>query len=121
MRGRYDYPSLKARAIEHAKAHRPNRILIEDAGVGTALITELQKSGLSAVPVTPIRDKVTRMSIASAKVEAGLVFLPREAPWLAVLEEELFSFPGCLHDDQVDSISQALNHEAFYYTLDGVE
>jgi len=37
LRGRYDYPSLKARAIEHARIHRPERILIEEAGVGVAL------------------------------------------------------------------------------------
>ena len=44
----------------------------------------------------------------SAKFEAGLVYFPKHAPWLADLEAELFSFPGSRHDDQVDSISQAL-------------
>jgi predicted phage terminase large subunit-like protein len=41
----------------------------------------------------------------------GQVFLPERAPWLPELDEELFSFPGSRHDDQVDSISQALNHD----------
>jgi predicted phage terminase large subunit-like protein len=48
------------------------------------------------------------MSAESAKFEAGLVYFPKHAPWLADLEAELFSFPGSRHDDQVDSISQAL-------------
>ena len=38
----------------------------------------------------------------SAKFEAGLVYFPKHAPWLADLEAELFSFPGSRHDDQVD-------------------
>jgi hypothetical protein len=36
------------------------------------------------------------------------VLLPERAPRLADLEAELFAFPGSRHDDQCDSISQAL-------------
>jgi predicted phage terminase large subunit-like protein len=50
------------------------------------------------------------MSIASAVFEAGQVHFPEHASWLPDLEAELFSFPGSRHDDQVDSISQAINH-----------
>ena len=56
------------------------------------------------------RTTQTRMSIASAIFEAGQVHFPERASWLPELEAELFSFPGGRHDDQVDSISQALNH-----------
>ena len=48
------------------------------------------------------------MAIQSGKFESGQVFFPKEAPWLADLEAELFAFPNGRHDDQVDSISQAL-------------
>jgi hypothetical protein len=51
------------------------------------------------------------MAIQAAKFESGKVFFPRQAPWLPDLEAELFSFPASRHDDQVDSISQALTHE----------
>ncbi len=40
LRDHYDYPMLKARAITHAQFHKASRILIEDAGIGTALITD---------------------------------------------------------------------------------
>jgi predicted phage terminase large subunit-like protein len=110
LRGRFDYPELKARAISHAQHYKPSRILIEDSGVGTALIAEMQRVGLTAIAVKPERDKITRMSIQSGKFESGQVFLPREAPWLPDLEAELFAFPNGRHDDQVDSISQALAH-----------
>ena len=39
------------------------------------------------------------------------VFFPKETPWLRDLEDELFAFPNSPHDDQVDSISQALGHK----------
>jgi hypothetical protein len=41
------------------------KILIEDIGVGTALIAELQDEGLYAIAVKPERDKITRMSVQS--------------------------------------------------------
>jgi predicted phage terminase large subunit-like protein len=123
LRGRFDYPTLKARVIEHARAHRPSKILIEDAGVGIALIQEL-KGAYSVIPIKPEHDKVTRMSIQSAKFESGRIFFPQQAPWLAVLETELFAFPNSRHDDQVDSISQALgdNVQEFWSqrSLDGL-
>jgi predicted phage terminase large subunit-like protein len=79
--------------------------------VGNALLAELKQAGLSAIGVRPEHDKVIRMSIQSAKFESGRVRFPSHAPWLAELEAELFNFPNGSHDDQVDSISQALAHE----------
>src|SRR4051794_5329938 len=107
-RARHDYPELKKRAQALAQQLRPTKLLIEDAGTGSALIQELRQRGVSAIAVKPTADKIARMSAESAKFEAGLVYFPERAPWLADLETELFSFPGSRHDDQVDSISQAL-------------
>lgn len=112
LRGRFDYPTLKERVVSHAKLHKPCTILIEDAGVGTALVQDLKKASFSVVAIKPEHDKKTRMSIQSAKFSSGRVFFPRQAPWLATLELELFAFPRGRHDDQVDSISQALGYEA---------
>lgn len=42
--------------------------------------------------------------------ENGLVYLPRNAPWLSEYERELTSFPGSKYDDQVDSTTQALDY-----------
>ena len=111
LRGRFDYPTLKVQAISHARVHKPAKILIEDAGVGTALVAELKKAALSAIAVKPEHDKLTRMSIQSVKFANGQVFWPNEKPWLSDLEAEVFAFPKARHDDQVDSISQALSHE----------
>jgi predicted phage terminase large subunit-like protein len=116
FRERVDYPALKARAILLEKIYTPTTILIEDVGLGSGLVKELQQAGLPAVPVTPKSDKRTRMSIQSAKFESGQVFLPNAASWLEELETELFSFPGGRFDDQIDSVSQALA-----YAISGAE
>ena len=111
LRGRFDYPTLKEQAIAHARLHRPATILIEDAGVGTALVAELERCGFTVIAVKPEHHKQTRMSVQSAKFASGHVVFPRQAPWLEDLEAELFAFPGPRFDDRVDSISQALGHE----------
>jgi len=115
LRDRFDYPTLRARAIAHAHEYKPHIILIEDAGVGTGLVTELRNAGLSAIAVKPEHDKQTRMSIQSGKFESGRVLFPNQASGLADLETELLAFPNGLYDDQVDSISQALGHEVSEY------
>jgi predicted phage terminase large subunit-like protein len=115
LRRRFDYPTLKARAIGHARQHSPTKILIEDSGIGTALAQELQNEGLPAVRINVEQNKVTRMMIQSAKVESGRLLLPRSATWLEDFEAELFAFPGSPHDDQVDALAQALAHEITTY------
>jgi phage terminase large subunit-like protein len=55
-------------------------VLIEDTGHGTALIQELRGSGLlHAIGIRPDKDKVTRMSAQSAKIEAKQLLLPSKA------------------------------------------
>jgi predicted phage terminase large subunit-like protein len=107
-RDRVDYPELKAKAQSLALEWKAQRVLVEDSGAGTALVQELRGRVPGVIAVKSQRDKVTRMAVASSKIEAGQVFVPERAPWLADLEAELFVFPGGRHDDQCDSISQAL-------------
>jgi predicted phage terminase large subunit-like protein len=110
VRGRFDYPTLKQNAIAQAERHRPTIILIEDAGVGTALLQELKKLGFPIDGVKAEHNKQTRMAIQADAFKTGQVILPEDAPWLRDLERELFSFPSSVHNDQIDSISQALAH-----------
>ncbi len=107
-RGRVDYPKLKAKVQELSKTWNAQRVLVEDAGAGMMLIQELKSYVRGMVAVRPEGDKATRMAAASAKFESGLALLPKHAPWMTDLEAELFAFPGSRHDDQCDSISQAL-------------
>ncbi|HEU5067791.1 MAG TPA: phage terminase large subunit [Sphingomicrobium sp.] len=110
FRQRLDYPSLKAAVQIQAGRWRPSRILMEEAGPGTALIQEL-RGRVPIVGIRPEGDKVSRMAVVSSMFETGRVFFPERAPWLPDLESELFAFPGSRHDDQCDSISQALTRK----------
>ena len=111
FRKRLDYPALKGHVQRLAKKWGARRILIEDTGVGTALIQELKSRVPGVIAVKPEGDKESRMAAVSALFEAGQVLFPESAPWLADLEAELFAFPAGQHDDQCDSISQALSQQ----------
>jgi predicted phage terminase large subunit-like protein len=111
LRDRFDYPTLKERTIAHAQLHKPTTILIEDTGVGTALVPEVRNCGFTVIAVQVEHNKQTRMSVQSAKFASGQVLFPNRAPWLEHMEAELFAFPGSRYYDQVDSVSQALGHQ----------
>ncbi len=116
---RADYPSLKSKVQHLYQVWQPSAILIEDKASGQSLIQELKASTrLPVIAVLPEGDKLTRLSAESAKFEAGLVFLPQTALWLAEYEQELVTFPYAAHDDQVDSTSQFLawisSHQQLY-------
>jgi len=109
LRERLDYPTLRERAESLAQKYKPNQILIEDSGFGSALIGELKNAAPAVVAIRPIGDKRTRMAVQLAKLE-GRLFLRRGASWLDDFEAEIFAFPNAPHDDQVDALSQALAH-----------
>ena len=115
-RQRVNYPTLKAKVQELAKRWRANQVLVEESGTAIGLIDELKFKVPGLTGVKPEHTKETRMSLASAKFEARQVYLPQRASWLPELEAELFSFPGSKHDDQIDSISQALEHKSPLFT-----
>jgi predicted phage terminase large subunit-like protein len=113
LRARLEYPELKRRIVVMAETYSAQVILIEDAGPGTHLLQELRQDTPAGVPrpigIKPDGDKVSRMEAQCAKIEAGQVWLPKEAPWLDDFLHEMLAFPNAKHDDQVDSVSQFLN------------
>ncbi len=108
-RDRVDFPSLKKWTLALSAKHGPAAILVEDKGSGTPLIQELRTvRGLSVIPMVPRNDKLTRMNVGAAMIEAGKLHIPNDADWLSTFLDELLAFPGSKHDDQVDSVSQFL-------------
>ena len=104
-----EYPELKKAVLFQAQKHNPIAILIEDKASGQSLIQDLQKTTkLPVIKFKPERDKIARMSAESALIEAGNVYLPMYAHWLAHFEKEMALFPSSINDDQIDSLSQAL-------------
>ncbi len=115
VRDRLSYPDLKRRVVETARRHGADVILIEDAGAGMHLIQDLQYEGdVHPIAIRPEGDKVTRMMAQSAKIEAGQVYVPERAPWLADFKDEVLRFPHGRFDDQVDSMAQFLGWASRY-------
>ena len=73
-----------------------------------SLIQDLSRDGIHAIGVAPEGDKTMRMSAQTARIEAGSVLLPKQAPWLDEFRREVLAFPAGRHSDQVDAFSQAL-------------
>jgi predicted phage terminase large subunit-like protein len=85
-------------------------LIIEDKGSGSSLIQSLKSEGIWAHQHHDKLegDKVMRLSAQAAHFHAGFVPFLQDAAWLGELMLELLGFPGVRHDDQVDSVSQAL-------------
>jgi predicted phage terminase large subunit-like protein len=108
-RDRVEYPALKRAVLSLADKYKPAAILIEDKASGQSLIQDIKSTTrLPVIAITPVADKLTRMSTQSPQIESGLVYLPESADWLVDYETELYTFPLSAHDDQVDSTSQYL-------------
>lgn len=97
-----DFPGIKA-------------MLVEKKANGDAVLQMLQKEVPGLIAISPQEigagDKEVRLAACSIDLEAGNVFFPHEsfAPWVKELIQELTTFPRATNDDQVDSLSQALN------------
>ncbi|MDM7659498.1 phage terminase large subunit [Lactococcus lactis] len=100
------------KAIEVMTAKHPEAIgkLIEDKANGSAVIEMLKKKIKGIVPVNPQGGKEVRAQAVCPLWEAGNVYLPHPL-WKSYSDEildELTAFPNGAHDDDVDSMTQAL-------------
>ena len=114
LRQRLEYPELKRRVIalhqRWGSFTNNYALLIEQMGSGLSLIQDLKQEHIHAIPIRPIEEKIIRMNAQTARIEAGSVHLPREAPWLDDFLAELLAFPVSRYKDQIDALSQALNY-----------
>ena len=108
--GQWEFHDLEQRVLSRADEKKPNVILVEDTGFGTALISTLKQRKLPVVAVKPEGDKKTRLLRQISKFTNRQVFLLKTAPGRSELESELFSFPGGQRNDLVDALTQALGY-----------
>jgi len=112
FRKRMLMPELKRTAIDLARRYSASVLLIEDQASGEQLIQLLeaeQAAGVpSPIPRRPETDKLSRAHGAAAIIEAGHLYLPKDAAWLAEFESEILGFPSSRFADQVDALSQLL-------------
>lgn len=111
VRGRMDLPTTM-KAIESLSAKWPQARAkyIEDKANGPAVIQMLKDKIPGLIPVEPQGGKIVRAQAVTPDIEAGNAYLPDPsvAPWVHDFVEECSAFPNGAHDDQVDSMSQAL-------------
>lgn len=111
VRARLDFPATLA-AIRALSAKWPQATLklVEDKANGPAVLAALRAEISGLVAVEPDGGKEARAHAVAPQVEAGNVYLPDPSRGAFVhdLLEELAAFPRGAHDDQVDTLTQAL-------------
>ena len=75
LANQWEYHELEERVLSRADEQKPDVILIEDTGLGTALISILKRKNLPVVAVTPEGDKKVRFLRHISKFANGQVFL----------------------------------------------
>lgn len=110
-RARINAPTRRKQAISFWQRWASDAVLIEDKGSGIDLIQELKECP-HRIPVIAFdpgnQPKAIRHESISPQIEAGLVYLPESASWLADFEAEVGNTPNAANDDQVDSMYQVV-------------
>lgn len=118
IRGKWEAPELLEQARAFWAKHKAvigmgslRSLSIEDKVSGTGLIQTLRREGVPVQGIQrgPGQDKTTRAMDAIPSIEAGLVWIPRNTPWLSDFLEETAAFPNGAHDDQVDPLCDAVS------------
>lgn len=121
VRGRFSYPTLCDTAVNLVKRYKPRVVLIEDASTGVALKADIRRDVSCKIELVPvIGDKIGRLYLQQGKFASGMVWFPKDKPFMDELLHELLRFPQLNFSDQVDSISQALAYVGSTYTLDNI-
>jgi predicted phage terminase large subunit-like protein len=116
FRRRLDFPDLRRAVLELRRRYRADVVIMEEAGSGYALYQDLRAKGDPwPIMIRSTLSKEERFNGCLAEVEAGHFLLPRDAPWLAELRQELKAFPQGRYDDQVDSFSQFVKYQMHHW------
>ena len=111
IRKQMEFTEMSAEIARVCKRYSADALLVEAKGNGLAYC-QLKKEGGAPAPLIPIEvgtsTKEFRFDEVTPMIEAGMVFLPNRAVWLADYEKEIIAFPNGKNDDQVDSTSQYL-------------
>ncbi|UGA37942.1 phage terminase large subunit [Chromobacterium haemolyticum] len=119
IRGKWEAPELKRRAVEFWAKHSAllelgycRGMSVEDKSSGTGLIQEIKAS--SGIPINGIertKDKLTRYMDGLGWIESGHVLIPQDAPFVSDFLSEMESITpddSHPHDDQADPMFDAI-------------
>lgn len=109
IRQKFTYPNLKNIIEKENIKYKPKYLLIEDKASGQSIIQDLKLNGYHNIyPIKPKFDKITRFAATVPLIQSGKILFPKHAHFMSVILKEITNFPGTMHDDIVDSISQCL-------------
>jgi predicted phage terminase large subunit-like protein len=111
IRERWEFPTLKHRALEEYKTWNPDWFVVEKKSSGIQLFQEMRSIGVPVQEYTPHRgsgDKTARLNSVADIFSSGFVWYPVGRRWAEDLVEEVCGFPNMQYDDQVDSTVIAL-------------
>jgi predicted phage terminase large subunit-like protein len=111
VRGRMGFPALRQAIIDARTRYPTSTVIVEHSVSGISVHQDLKASHrLHVIPIKVQGDKTTRAHRITPVLEAGRIFLPRRAGWLAPFLAEMRAFPMAgSHDDQVDALVQGIN------------
>lgn len=108
-KAKLEFPELKKKVFEDYREWEPDGIIVEAKASGAPLIAELRRAGIPVQEYVPSKgnDKIARLNSVADMLASGMVWAP-QTRWAEDVIEEVASFPAGEHDDQVDSLTQAL-------------
>ena len=111
VRERCDFSELVRITKRMASRNDGVPILIENTANGPALISALSKKQRGRThAITPRGSKTTRFRKHDQKFVTGRIRIRNDAPFREKFIEEMIQFPHGRHDDQVDAMTQLLDH-----------
>ena len=110
LKGKYDFPELKAVAKDQYTYWEPETVIIEAKASGEPLMQEFRRMGIPVTPFVPSRgkDKHSRVNACAPVFESGGVYYPPDEKFAEEVIEECAAFPNGEYDDYVDSTTQAV-------------
>ena len=111
VRGRWAFPETMRQHERLSKRWpRATVSLVEKKAAGSPMISTLRLKHTGIIAIEPKGSKEARADAVLGTCEARQVFLPSNADWLPEFKREIRAFPNGKHDDQVDVLTQFLNH-----------
>ena len=114
IKGRWEFPELKIKVLEHWKQWEPDSLIVEKKAAGAPLIQELRRMNIVVQEVSPSRkgngisnDKYARVNAISDIFSSGLVYAP-DTRWAHALIDTVAEFPFGQHDDEVDCLQMCI-------------
>lgn len=107
FREQCETPDAVERAVEIVRRYDCPWIGVEKDGIGLGVIQNIKRKGITVRPIKARGSKLARSETAEIRAAAGLILIPRGAPFLFDLIDELSNFPAGQFKDQMDALAHA--------------